>query len=133
MTIEELLQTPYWIIDILPAQVPARGSGQFFAVQKYFLAPERLAAVKEKHIDLVLKLNCYRSISIDGETEMDPPPERIAAEMRRRYLYLMVDEAMILSEPDDTHLTVFHPDDRLLALLRTIAAGEGLYLWQPPS
>ena len=30
-TIEELLQSPYWIIDILPSQVPKDSPGQYFA------------------------------------------------------------------------------------------------------
>jgi len=131
MTIEELLQTPYWIIDILPSQVPADSSGQYFAVEKYFLEEERLSAIKQKHLSLILKLNCYRDISIDEETEVNPSPARIAKEMTARYLYFMVGDAMILSEPDDTHLTVFHPDEALLELIRTLAAGEGLYVWQP--
>ena len=38
---------------------------------------------------------------------------------------------MILSEPDDTHMTVFNPDPELLALIKELAAGEGLYVWQP--
>ena len=42
-----------------------------------------------------------------------------------------IDDAMIVSEPDDTYLTLYHPDDELLELVRTIAAGEGLYVWQP--
>ena len=130
MTIEELLQTPYWIIDILPAQVPADSSGQYCAVEKYFLE-EHLSAIKQKHLSLILKLNCYRDISIDEETEVNPSPARIAGEMTARYLYFMVGDAMILSEPDDTHLTVFHPDEALLELIRTLAAGEGLYVWQP--
>ncbi len=83
-SIEKLLQTPYWIIDILPAQVPAESAGQFFAVEKYFLEPERIREIKQKHINLVLKLNCYRSISIDEETTANPSPERIA---RENYLY----------------------------------------------
>ena len=33
-TVEELLQCPYWIIDILPSQVPADSPGQYFAVEK---------------------------------------------------------------------------------------------------
>ena len=49
-TIDELLQAPYWIVDILPEQVPADGPGQYFAVERYFLRKDRLAAVKEKHI-----------------------------------------------------------------------------------
>ena len=131
MTIDELLRTSYWVIDILPAQVPKDGPGQYFAIEKYFLDEKRLAAIKEKHINLVLKLNCYRQISIDGG-EGNPAPELVAEEMRKRYLYITVDESMILSEPDDTHLTIFNPDAGLLELVREIAAGEGLYVWKPP-
>lgn len=75
-TIEELLQAPCWIIDILPEQVPADGPGQYFAVEKYFLEKDRLAAIQQKHIHLLLKLNCYRQISVDGEANL--PPERLA-------------------------------------------------------
>lgn len=131
MTIDELLKTSYWVIDILPAQVPKDGPGQYFAVEKYYLDEKRMAAIKEKHINLVLKLNCYRQISIDGGAG-NPAPELVAAEMRKRYLHITVDESMILSEPDDTHLTIFNPDAALLDLVREIAAGEGLYVWKPP-
>lgn len=130
-TIDELLQAPYWIIDILPQQVPADSPGQYFAIEDYYLEEERLAAIKQKHIDVILKLNCYRDISIDEEAELNPTPARIAEEMRRRYLYVMVNDAMILSEPDDTHLTVFNPDEKLLELLTALAVGEGLYVWKP--
>lgn len=37
MTIEELLEKPYWIIDILPKQVPKDSPGQYFAVEDFFL------------------------------------------------------------------------------------------------
>lgn len=132
MTIDELLQKPYWIIDIFPEQVPADSPGQFFAIEKYYLEKERIRAIKQKHINLILKLNCYRSISIDEDPVIDPDPEYIDAEMRRRYLYIFIDDAMILSEPDDTHMTVFNPDEKLLELIKTIAAGEGLFVWKPP-
>ena len=36
-TVEELLNTPYWIVDILPEQVPADCNGQYFKVEKYYL------------------------------------------------------------------------------------------------
>ena len=42
--IEELLQTPYWIIDILPMQVPKDSAGQYFAVEDYYLK-EKLAEI----------------------------------------------------------------------------------------
>ena len=132
MTTEELLQTPCWIVDILPAQVPPERGDRFFAVEKYFLAPPRLADIKRRHISLVLKLYCFRDLTPDGE-EGSPPPERIADAMIRRTVLLRAGDALILSEPDDTHMTVFHPDEDLLALIRSLAAAEGFFLWQPPA
>ena len=55
-TIDELLQEPYWIIDILPGQVPKDSPGQYFAVEKYFLAGDRLAEIKQKHINLITEI-----------------------------------------------------------------------------
>lgn len=80
---------------------------------------------------MILKLNCYRDVSIDEETEVNPSPDRIAEEMRHRFLYIMAGDSMILSEPDDTSMTVFNPDGDFLELIRQIAAGEGLYVWKP--
>ena len=130
-TVEELLQCPYWIVDILPAQVPKDSPGQYFAVEEYFLQGNRIKEIKQKHINLILKLNCYADIVISDETVVNPLPEHIADEMQKRYLYIMVGESMILSEPDDTHLTVFNPDSQLLELIRQIASGEGLFVWKP--
>ncbi|MDO5133898.1 MAG: hypothetical protein Q4D81_13110 [Eubacteriales bacterium] len=132
-TIDELLQSPYWIIDILPKQVPKDSPGQYFAVEEYYLKDDRLSEIKRKHINVILRLNCYRDISIDEEPEINPSPERIAKEIRRRYLYLMTGESMILSEPDCTHMTVFNPDPQLLELISEIASGEGLFVWKPSS
>ena len=130
-TIEELLQCPYWIIDILPSQVPEGSPGQYFTVEKYFLQGDRLEEIKQKHINLILKLNCYRDISKSDETVVNPIPEHVAEEMKNRYLYIMMDDSMVLSEPDDTHLTVFNPDPQLLDLIRQIASSEGLFVWKP--
>ena len=70
-TVEELLQCPYWIIDILPSQVPEDSPGQFFSVEEYFLQGDRIEEIKQKHIDLILKLNCYRDISTGDEEVCD--------------------------------------------------------------
>lgn len=126
--IEELLQAPYWIIDILPMQVPKESPGQYFAIEDYFLK-EQMAEIKQKHINVILKLNCYMDISI--EEESNPAPDRIAAVMKERYIYIMIGDSMILSEPDDTHMTVFNPDEQLLELIRTISTAEGLFVWKP--
>ena len=130
-TIEELLQCPYWIIDILPLQVPKDSPGQYFVVEKYFLQGDQMEKIKQKHIDLILKLNCYRDISIGDENEINPSPKYLADVMKKKYLYIMIGESMILSEPDDTHLTVFNPDSQLLDLIRQIASSDGLFVWKP--
>ena len=131
MTVEELFQTPYYIIDILPAQVPEFGPGQYFAVEKWFLGTDRLKAVKEKHIGLILKLDCYRDIALDEQDETNPPPEQIAEAVMNRPVCIRTDGAMIVSEPDETWLTVYNAGEQLLNLIRTLAAGEGLYAWRP--
>ena len=126
--VEELLNTPYWIIDILPRQVPKGSPGQYFHIEEYFLR-EQLREIKQKHFNVILKLNCYMDISLDEE--VNPPPERVKAIMDGSYVYIMAGDSMILSEPDDTHMTVFNPDEKLLDLLRAIASGEGLFVWKP--
>lgn len=133
MTTDEMLQKPYWIIDILPKQVPENSPGRYFAVEKYYLEEERLAAVKRRHIDLILKLYCYRVLAIDGEPQADPSPEHIAREMTERTLCVRSGDALILSEPDALHMTLFNPDGELLDLIRELAAGEGLFVWKPPA
>lgn len=129
-TIDELLNTPYWIIDILPKQVPANSAGQYFNVAKYYMDEKRFEQIKQKHINVILKINCYKDISIDEEKEINPSIERIEKEMKTRYLYIMIGDSMILSEADDTHMTLFNPDEELLELIKDIASKEGLFIWK---
>ena len=78
-------------------------------------------------------------ISIDEE--VNPSPEQIRNIINQRYVFIMMGDSMILSEPDDTHMTVFNPDDthmtvfnpdeKLLDLIKIISRGEGLYVWKP--
>ena len=127
MTIEELLEKPYWIIDILPKQVPKDSPGQYFAVEDFFLK-EELSEIKKKHINVVLKLNCYMDITIDDD--MNPSPEQIRDTMLGRDVYIMMGDSMILSETDDTYLTLFNPDEGVLDMINVIASSEGLFVWK---
>ena len=126
--IEERLKMPYWIVDILPKQVPEESPGQYFRIEDYFLK-ERISHIKQRQVDLILKLNCYMDMSVDGQ--MNPPPEQLEAEIKKDHVCILLDEAMIVSEPDETWLTVFGADEELLHLLGALAAAEGLFLWDP--
>ena len=131
-TIDELLQTDYWIIDILPVQVPKDSPGQYFAVERYFLRKPHIRAIKQKHINVILKLNCYRDLSLDEEAVVNPPPDVIAEAVNRRYVCILIDESMIVSESDSTYLTLYNPDEQLLSLVNELSKGEGLFVWKTP-
>ena len=126
-TIDELLKTPYWIIDILPKRVPKHSPGQYFAIEDYFLK-DHLTEIKQKHINLVLKLNCYLDISV--ENAINPAPSQIEKTMNEQYVYILLEDSMILSEPDDTYLTLYNPDEQLLELVTDLATSEGLFVWK---
>ncbi len=130
-TIDELLERPYWIVDILPKQVPADSPGQYFRIEEYWTSQEQFPAIKQKHIDLVLRLNCYADISLDEEDELNPSPSRIAKEMKDRYVCILTASSMIVSQPDETYLTVYDPDDELLDIIRDLAFSVGMFVWQP--
>ena len=128
--IEELLEMPYWLIDVLPEQVPEDSAGQYFAIEEYYLTEPRLSLIKQKHIDTVLKLNCYRDLYLDEENEINPDPAYIAETMRNRHVCIMLGDSMIVSEPDELYMTLYDPNDELLRLVREIASKEGLHVWQ---
>ena len=131
-TIEELLDMPYWIIDILPKQVPAGSAGQYFAVEKY-LRDTQMSEIRKKHVNLILKLNCYRDISLDENGIINPPPEQIADAIHNRYVNIMTDDALIVSDPEDTYMTIYNPDDELISLVSELASGEGMFVWKNES
>ncbi len=125
---EELLNKPYWIVDILPERVPENNPGRYFTIEEYWRR-NHLPEIRQKHLSLILKLNCYMELSMDGE--VNPPPERIRDRMTEQDVSILLGDALILSERGDTYLTVYNPDDRLLDLIRRLSAAEGLFVWQP--
>ena len=59
MDIDALIESPYWVIDFLPYQVPSGCEGQFFKIEDYFLKPSRMECLHRKFLAVILKLNCY--------------------------------------------------------------------------
>ena len=104
----ELLEKPYWVVDILPKQVPKDSAGQYFKVEQYFL--KRRPALCEKFVSVLLKLNCYldMEVSEDGESW-----------------------TLIVIDWDSTNMTLYNSSEMLLELVRELVVPEGLYLWKP--
>ena len=128
MNPDEIMDKPYWIIDILPGQVPENSPGQYFRIEKYWME-NQMAEIRQKKFSLILKLNCYMQISIDGE--INPSPEKIRNRIEETDVSIWIGNAMILSKKDDTYMTVYNPDKPLLEMIRKIASGEGLFVWKP--
>ena len=130
---------PYWIIDILPKQVPANSPGRYFTVERYFQS--RLDEIIKKFADLLVKLNCYCELEICQDCETfsgDFAPEDLERFLRETRtsdspLYIRVNhtDALFAYSGDDHYLTLFEPDPELLDLLRQLAPSEGLFVWAP--
>ena len=142
MSIEELLEQPYYIMDILPMQVPADSGGQYFKVEQYYLKDiERLS---HQYAHVLLKLNCYYDLAFSHDAEHwqpNPEPEEIvqmvnaclSEEPSEACLYItLAEESMLLTlQRDTTHMTLYNPTDELLRLYGQLASSEGLFVWSP--
>ena len=136
---ETLLEKPYWIIDVLPKQIPSGSPGRYFAIEKYFLS--HLDDLCRKFASVLIKLNCYRDlmVSTDGENWTDD----FVPEDLERFLLNSVSShstlsvsvhpsgALITFSGDDHYMTLYGPDDELLDLIGELASSEDLFVWTP--
>lgn len=128
--IDRLLETPYWIIDILPKQVPKNSPGQYPSVEQFFL---KSYVIAEKKTEILLKLNCYYDLQIVTEKEelTNPAPEVLANLIRTDCFNILVSNALMATDFQDTYMTLYNPDNNLLSLVRQLAASAGLFVWKP--
>ena len=137
-TIESLLKQPYWIIDLLPCQVPAHSSGQYFAIEQYWLDSSHAPALRQRYVDLLLRLNCYYDLDtlpLSGSEAYNPCPEQLTQLVKgfdgQMNILLGHGDCLITLDSGDTYATVYNPDSSLLILLRQLAASVNLFVWQP--
>ena len=134
--IDRYLEQSYWIIDILPKQVPASNGSQYFKVEKYFLSHPQIDDLCRKFANMLIRLSCYDDITIvltTGEIA-NPHPETIERLILARkpfFVLLRSADAMIYINGEDTYLMLYNAKAELLELVRVLAASEGLFVWQP--
>ena len=136
-SIETHLAKPYWLIDVLPKQVPAGSPGRYFEVEEYLLS--RLDDLCRKFAGVLIRLNCYQDlqVSLDGETwtkEYSPEDlERLLLESTasKSTLFISIQpaDALITFSGDDHYMTLYSPYGELLDLVRQLASAEGLFVW----
>ena len=137
MTIDEYLEKAYWVIDVLPKQVTANCSGQYFKIEHFFLSRPQYEIICRKFANILMKLNCYDDIEACHNLEewiLNPTPEMLIEWIEERkvlYVVLKSANAMIGITGDNHYMTLYNPDGELIELVRALAAAEGLFVWQP--
>ena len=135
--IDKYLEKPYWVIDILPKQVPINSRGQYFKIAHFYRNEPQYDTFCRKFFNILMKLNCY--VDIDAFLHLkewihNPAPELLFSWIReRKLLYILLKslDAMISVDGDDLYMTLYNPTDDLLEFNRTLASSEGLYVWKP--
>ena len=76
--IDKLLETPCYIMDFLPKQVPMNCGGQFFEVETYLLKLYDCCGLRDRFVGVVLKAMCYYPVSVQwGKWIEQPTPEQV--------------------------------------------------------
>ena len=134
--IEELLEKPCMVVDFLPEQVPEKDARQYFAMEKYYLEPERYAGILEKFTDILLKLNCYYNFSVCeaavGKLFDNPAPEWLAGKIREKKdlcVLLPEEKVLITLNRDDLYMSVYNASGKVLEIIKKLAGANGLFVW----
>lgn len=142
--IEELLEEPYIIIDILPVKVPEDEPGNYFAVEEYLLEHPRVDEIFERFARFLLKLNCYYDFTAmmfdDDLPVAGPEPDEVFGGVmacvsgdvgRQLLLYIGSEKALFVISGDFLHMTLFSPTKGLQYAAEHIAPAEGLFVREP--
>ncbi|MCM1468449.1 MAG: hypothetical protein NC086_09890 [Alistipes sp.] len=137
--IDELLNKPYYVIDFLPERVSKTANGHFFDVEYYLLNSEKHHEMKNKYVNIILKLMCYYRTSIlwNGWKD-DPKPEDIddavkeIMENHSGTLNILFPEenVLLVFEWDCLNLTVYNLPENMKELVEKIALSEGFFCWK---
>ncbi len=141
--VEELLEKPYWIIDILPKQVPKDSAGQYSAVEQYYLQKSQITELRRKYLTILLKLNCYYDLAVSTDCgdhwDGNPAPHMLQGlflsdvNVCPVHVLIVPQNTLMVLDFYDTYMTVYDPAEDLLQMIRTLAGSEGLFVWQPES
>lgn len=134
------MESPYWIIDILPKRVPDDRSAAYSKVERYYLSEPPINALRRKQAEIIIKLSCYYDIQLStdyGESFSklaipDDIEKHFVACVGTKSLYISIEspECLITIDGCDTYMTVYSSDYKLTELIKHIASSVGLFLWK---
>ena len=138
--VDDLLCGPYWVIDLLPTQVPSGEAGQFFEVERFLLSGSRHTELRKRFSEVLLKLNCYHDLLVVRGTRskgtLNPKPAKldklVLANEEDLSIIILPEEALLTVSRDSTCMTLYSPNPALLQQMRHLAAASNLFVWKPP-
>ena len=134
--IDRLLETPCYIIDFLPQQVPKDCGGQFFKVENYFLNHSDRYGVRDRFIRTILKAMCYYPISVYWDEWIEQPsPEQVAEIIDTIMENHSGDMNMLFTSKgallqfgwDCLNISIYNPDEEMCVLFEQLATSEGMF------
>ena len=134
--VDRLLETPCYIIDFLPIQVPKNCGGQFFGVEDYLLNHYEHYGLKDRFIRIILKAMCYYQVSVYWSEWIEQPTPEWVVEMIDEIMKEHSEDvnmlftsknALLQFGGDSLHMRVYNPDIEMCVLFEQIAISEGMF------
>ena len=142
ITVERLLEDDYWIIDILPSQIPVGKQAEYRALTDEYFESGKVAELHRRYADILTMINgrFKTAMLCMPEDEWTISPCDIAVkdvvihhtERGCVDLLLPEEETLISLQSEDLYITVYHPTEEILSLLRQAVSKQGFYIWQTP-
>lgn len=139
---DTLFDAPYWLLDIVPSQIPQSRAADYAAREKDYRQPKKLEALYSLFAELlaVVSKRYAAVLTVFPEDKQTETPsgrqiaEAIRTHSRRGAVQLLLpkERSLLVLDAEDLYMTVYQPQPALLSLLRTEAEKRNLFLWRHP-
>lgn len=134
-TIEKLLNTTAYIIDIFPRQVVRKLDNRYFEVENLFLQQKDI--YDKKFIDVLIKLFCYYDLVVwanDNNYTKLSLNQYVAlldncfnGRIENVNIILLEQDCLIVVDRDNLYVTVYNPSENIKELLAQLSLSQGLF------
>ena len=142
ITVERLLEDDYWIIDIIPSQIPIEKQAEYRALTDEYFESGKVAQLHRRYADILTMINSQFKTAMlcmpEDEWTISPDDvtvkDAVIHHTERGCVDLLLpeEETLISLQAEDLYITVYHPTEEILSLLRQAVSESGFYIWQTP-
>lgn len=136
---DDMLEMSCYVIDFLPRRVPKTSNGHYFDVEYYLLNNKKRFEMKNKYVNIILKLMCYYRTSIFWNGRNDnPKPEDIdnaISEIMENHsgtlnVLFPEEDVLLVFEWDCLYLAIYNLSESMKEITEKIALSEGFFCWK---